>query len=307
MTTKDLAVGLDIGGTEIGVAVVAAGGRLLHRTAIATESERGFPDALSRVEAAVRQSIGAVGGEPNRLAGIGIGCAGPVDPSRGTINNLFSLAEWMGGDIVSPLRSVFGTSVWLENDADVAALGEWDAGDDPPQRGRLLMLTLGTGIGGGVVIDGEIYRGAGGEHPEIGHVVVADDGPECFCGRRGCLESLASGTAIGVMGRQSSIGDSRAVFAAAAEGHPEAQSIVDRATLAMANAGWTLLHTFLPERIVLSGGIAEQHFDLFAAAMREQIAPATLFPRDKVTILKATLGNDAGVIGGGMLAFSRVP
>ena len=86
------------------------------------------------------------------------------------------------------------------------------------------------------VIDGEIYRGAGGEHPEIGHIVVADDGPDCFCGRRGCLESLASGTAIGAMGRESSIGDSRAVFAAAAEGDPEARRIVGRATSAMANA-----------------------------------------------------------------------
>ena len=109
------------------------------------------------------------------------------------------------------------------------------------------------------------------------------------------------------MGRQSSIGDSRAVFAAAAAGHPEACRIVDRATSAMANAAWTLLHTFMPERIMLSGGIAEHHFDLFAAAMRAHIAPAKLFPRDEIAIVKATLGNDAGVVGGGMLAFGRTP
>jgi glucokinase len=306
-SAPDHAIGLDIGGTEIGIALVRADGSILARTAIPTESDRGLPHSLVRIVAIVREMCD---GNDGALVGIGIGCAGPVSPERGTVDNLFSLAAWKGCDIVTPLREALGVPVRLENDADVAAYGEWHAVAGAGAglgaglgagRRRLLMLTLGTGIGGGVVIDGEIYRGAGGEHPEIGHVPVDAAGPPCFCGIRGCLEVLASGTAIGKLGAAQGIGDSRAVFAAAARGEAGARRIVDGATSAMAVAAWTLSHTFMAERIVLSGGIAEVHFALFADAMRRHLALATLIPRDEIAIVEAGLGNDAGVVGGAML------
>lgn len=297
---QEQAIGLDIGGTEIGIARVGADAVIRARATISTEAERGFEHSFPRIVATIREMCD---GREGGLAGIGIGCAGPVSPERGTVDNLFSLAAWQGCDIVTPLREAFGVPVRLENDADVAAFGEWHAGVAVGVRpeGRLLMLTLGTGIGGGVVIDGRIYRGAAGEHPEIGHVPIDPTGPSCFCGIRGCLEVLASGTAIGKFGAEAGIGDSRAVFAAAARRDSTARRIVDRATGAMAVAGWTLSHTFMAERIVLSGGMAQEHFDLFADAMRRQLATATLIPRAEIEIARATLGNQAGVVGAAML------
>jgi glucokinase len=292
------AIGIDIGGTEIGIALVGDDGAVRARSTIPTESNRGFPYSCARIENSIREMRDA---NPGGLAGIGIGCAGPVSPKRGTVDNMFSLAAWKGTDIVSPLREAFDVPVRLENDADAAAFGEWHAGAGGSDGRRLLMLTLGTGIGGGVVVEGSIYRGACGEHPEIGHVFVDPEGPLCFCGIRGCLEIMSSGTAIGRLGEAQEIGDSRAVFAAAAKGDPKAQRIVDGATNAMAVAAWTLSHTFMAERIMLSGGIAEEHFDLFARPMRQHLAPATLIPRGGIEIVKASLGNDAGVVGAAML------
>ncbi len=164
------------------------------------------------------------------------------------------------------------------------------------------MVTLGTGIGGAALVSGQIYRGVNGEHPELGHIPVLPDGPECYCGTRGCWESLASGPAIAAAGKPLGFKDSRAVFAAA-PGDANAAAIVRRAVNATATATWALLHTCLPERIVLGGGIGEEHFDHFAGAMRQQIARATQVPKTGIEIVKARLGNEAGVIGAACLAF----
>jgi glucokinase len=151
------------------------------------------------------------------------------------------------------------------------------------------------------LIDGQIHRGVNGEHPEAGHVPVTPDGPECYCGTRGCWESLASGTAIAAAGQAFGFKDSRAVFAASAR-DANARAIIERAVNATVTAAWALLHTSLPQRIILGGGIGEEHFETFAAPMRVQIARATQIPKDRIEIVKAQLGNDAGVIGAACLA-----
>ena len=130
------------------------------------------------------------------------------------------------------------------------------------------------------------------------------DGPECYCGTRGCWESVASGTAIASLGTASGFEDSRAVFAAQANDR-KAAAIIERATKATAIATWTLLHTFLPHRIILGGGIGEAHFDVFAPLIREQIARATQIPKRRVEVVKAELGQDAGVIGAAALGFQK--
>jgi glucokinase len=160
-------------------------------------------------------------------------------------------------------------------------------------------------VGGAAIVRGEIYRGAGGEHPELGHVPVDPNGPQCYCGIRGCLESLASGTAIGEVGAAAGFPDSPAVFEAAAMDEGAAQEIVKRAVNAAATAAWTFCHTFLPQRLVLGGGIMDEHFDLFAGAINEQLATATQFTRSGVSVVRAVLGNDAGLVGAASLAFQR--
>jgi glucokinase len=168
------------------------------------------------------------------------------------------------------------------------------------------MLTFGTGIGGGAIVQDEIYRGVGGAHPELGHVPASADGPECYCGIRGCLESIASGTAIASAGKDAGFSDAREVFAAAANGHPRAAAVLAEAKRAAVSGAWTICHTLLPERLVLGGGIMEEHFAEFAAAIENQFRKATQFPGRAVSVAKAALGNEAGIVGAAALALRNV-
>ena len=297
------AIGVDIGGTKTIVAAVDGAGNVQTRVAFETRSARGFASGLAELTESIRVVSRESAGAGAEFCGIGIGCAGPVNPLRGTIHNPYTLPGWDGADIVTPLREAFQIPVRLENDADAAAVGEFHFGAG---RGAspLVMVTLGTGVGGAILLNGQIYRGVNGEHPELGHVPVLPDGPGCYCGTHGCWESLASGSAISAAGKDFGFADSRAVFSAAPE-DARAAAILQRAVSASVTATWTLLHTALPQRIILGGGIGEEHFDIFATAMREQISRATQIPKHSVGIVKARLGNDAGVIGAACLAFQN--
>jgi glucokinase len=289
-------VGIDIGGTKIAVATVNGTGGIVREVTIPTEPERGFASGLSRITEAVAQVIEASGWNARDLQGLGIGCAGPVDAQRGTIKNPHTLPGWMGGDIVSPLRERFGCPVLLENDADMALLGECQAGAgrgfDP-----VVMLTFGTGIGGAALVRGAILRGVEGEHPELGHVPVDPRGPRCYCGRSGCFESLASGSALAATAAAHGFKDGRQLLVRAEQGDVIAHGLREVALQATAAAAFTILHTLLPERLVLGGGMMDDHYDVFAGAVREAIARATLIPPDRVSVARAELGNRAGLVG----------
>ena len=290
-------------GTKLAVAAVDASGAVSARTVIATEAELGFERAVGRMVEAIRQVLAQAGWSRSDLCGVGIGCTGPVSAERGTINNPYTLPTWIDCDIVSRLRDHFGKPVYLENDADAAALGECFAGSARGFR-QVVMLTLGTGVGGGIVIDGRVYRGTRGEHPELGHLPIDPGGPACYCGANGCLESLASGTAIAGAGRAAGYSDSREVFAGAALGQSAAVAIVERARGALAVATWIILHTFMPQRIVLGGGVMDEHYDLFAPAVAARIARATMVPVGGTSVAKAGLSNDAGIVGAASLALA---
>lgn len=274
------AIGIDIGGTKIAVATVSGTGDIVGEAAIPTESERGFASGVARITETISLVLERSGWDARELQGIGIGCAGPVDPVRGTIHNPYTLPGWMNGDIVTPLRDAFGCPVVLENDADMALLGECRAGAgrgfDP-----VVMLTFGTGIGGAALVGGRVLRGAAGEHPELGHVPVDPRGPRCYCGTSGCFESLASGSAL-----------------SARNDLPEALSAVGTAT-------WTIVHALLPERIILGGGVMDGHYDAFAAAAEGAIARAGLVPAGRVTVARARLGNRAGLAGAASAVVNR--
>ena len=211
---------------------------------------------------------------------------------------------WTGGNIVEALGERFSCSVILENDADMALLGECRAGAgrgfDP-----VVMLTFGTGIGGAALFSGRILRGLGGEHPELGHVPVDATGPACYCGTRGCFETLASGSALDAVARAQGWGDARALLARAAGGDPAAEIARGRALLATATAAWTIAHTLLPERIILGGGVMDEHYEPFAAAVSETLSRATLVPAGRIGVAKAELGNRAGLVGAASAVTSR--
>ncbi len=293
---RDRAVGIDIGGTKIAVATVSAAEGIVREATIPTEPERGLASGVSRIVDTVRRLLDQSGWSAREAQGIGIGCAGPVDRVRGTILNPHTLPGWQDGDIVTPLREAFGRPVRLENDADMALLGECHAGAgrgfDP-----VVMLTFGTGIGGAALVGGQLLRGAAGEHPEIGHVPVDPRGPRCYCGENGCFESLASGTALAAAAAAHGLGDARELFARAREHEPAAEGILRDALSAMTRATWTIAHTLLPERLILGGGLMEEHYDAFAAAAEDAIARAVLTPRKRLSVARASLGNRAGVLG----------
>lgn len=290
------AVGIDVGGTKITVATVSDADGIVHAETIPTDSERGIASGASRIADAIRRLLDRSGWTARELRGIGIGCAGPVDRVRGMILNPHTLPGWTDGDIVTPLRDAFGRPVRLENDADMALLGECHAGAgrgfDP-----VVMLTFGTGIGGAALVRGQLLRGAAGEHPEMGHVPVDPRGPRCYCGESGCLESLASGSALAAAAAAHGLGDARRLFARAREHDPAAEGILRGAVSAVASATWTIAHALLPERLILGGGLMDEHYDTFAAAARDAVARAVLVPRERISLARASLGNRAGVLG----------
>jgi glucokinase len=254
----------------------------------------------------VTRVLADTGWTARELDGVGIGCAGPVDPVRGTIHNPHTLPGWMDADVVSPLREALGCPVVLENDADMALLGECRTGAgrglDP-----VVMLTFGTGIGGAAVLRGALLRGLAGEHPELGHVPVDPAGPRCYCGTRGCFESLASGTALTEAAHALGLSGGAELLERARAGDAAAQSVRATALAATSAATWTILHTLLPERIVLGGGMMDAHYDIFAEAVREAIGRATLVPVARISVARAELGGRAGVVGaaGAVMAAPR--
>ncbi len=299
-----VAIGIDIGGTKTALGIVDRSGSILARRRFATETAKGFDRSVRRLCAQIGELFEEAGCPLQRLAGIGVGSTGPLDPVRGTIDNPYTLPTWEGCDIVTPLSEAFGVPTVLENDADAAAYGESVSGAGRGRK-RVAMLTLGTGVGGGVILDGEIYRGLNGAHPELGHMTVSFGTTACYCGRDGCLESVASGTAIGAAGEAAGLGDSMQVFLELEKGNQEARTIVDAASRALADAAWTLLHTFAPEVLILGGGIASEHFDLFSDAIGRRLEPATQMPSAAMSVLPARLGNDAGIVGAGTWALKR--
>ncbi|MEN9403711.1 MAG: Glucokinase [Verrucomicrobiota bacterium] len=290
------ALGIDIGGTKIALGVVAYDGRILAQTVIPTDARQGFDSAVQRMRDAARAALGECGVPPAALAGVGVGCTGPVNPRTGVIDNPHTLPGWEGRNLISALSNEMDLPVWLENDADAAALGEYHYGAGEGAD-RMVMLTFGTGVGGAILLGGQIYRGAAGEHPELGHLPVLPDGPVCYCGRNGCVESLASGPALTDAGRALGFADAAGVFAAAASGDARAAQVLADARQATDAAIWGVLHSFLPGRIVLGGGLVEAQPDFFLDAARATVDRARLLGAGTVTVAPASRGNLAGVVG----------
>lgn len=281
---------VDIGGTKIAVGMVDDSGRLLAQLENPTDPQRGPDYALALVCEMLRQTASQVEGQ---LQGIGIGCTGPVDPLSGTLMRNEFLPGWEGMNLTEALSHSFGVSAAMENDADAAALGEsaWGAG-----RGakRFMYVTVSTGIGGGLVIDGQPYRGVDGAHPEIGHHVIDPSGPACFCGAHGCWESLASGPALARRGNWESAQD---VCTAAERGEPQALEAVEREGYYLGLGLANLVTLFTPDKIALGGGVMRSRH-LFWDAIQNTIRQnCGLVPYEKTELVPAALGPDTGLVG----------
>ncbi len=296
--------GIDIGGTKITVGIVNEAGAILVRADASISVEDGPKRALADIVEILNRQVQQTG---IVLAGIGIGCTGPADPITGELGDVNTLPGWVGWNPVADLSNVFGVSAALENDADAAALGEarWGVG-----RGKssLIGITVGTGIGAGIILNGEVYRGADGSHPEIGHHIVEPSGPLCTCGAYGCWESLASGPALEQWYTEHNLDEVRSgkdICDLARSGNAGAQSAVNRMAKYLGLGISNVVSMFMPEVIALSGGVM-QNSDLFLDRIRAVVLKnSRLVPAARCEIVVSSLGSDAGLIGAAQVWRSR--
>lgn len=295
---------IDIGGTKIAVGIVNENGRILRSMECPTDAKAGFSNAIARMSSMLRQTAREAGEE---ITGIGIGSTGPVDPETGLIGNVEYLPGWQGENLLTALAHEFDVRVAIENDADAAALGEafWGAG-----RGKrhVLYVTISTGIGAGIIIDGKLYRGVNGSHPELGHHVIDADGPLCYCGARGCWEKLASGTAIAEWYNEQSSSEpvtAKRIFELAAEGNALAVQSVDREAFYIGVGVANLATLFSPETIILGGsvmGSAAMLMDGIRKMIRQNCA---FVPHERIEVRVASLGPYTPLIGAARVWYHR--
>ena len=292
---------VDIGGTKIAVGIVDDSGRVLSRIESPTDSYRGYADGLSRIIGMLRTCAQVAEVE---IFGIGIGSTGTVYPMTGAFGDIDFMPEWKGFNAVEDLSREFKINVALENDADASALAEasWGAGKG---KSRLIYVTIGTGIGGGIILDGQLYRGAGMSHPEIGHHVVDPSGPPCSCGLSGCWESLATGPAMAVHFKKNAPADARypatvnakQICELAQKGDDLACRVVEREAYYLGLGIANLINLFVPDVIVLGGSVMMSSA-LFLDGIRKVIRQGCRFvPFEDTELALASLGGDANLIG----------
>lgn len=310
-------VGVDVGGTNIKIAAVSPSAKVLARGMIDTRPDDGPERAFRRVAAAVPSLVGR-----RSITAVGIGCAGLIDPS-GYLHASPNLKRWEDTPLARIGRRVFGVYTTADNDATCAAYGEYRAGGNRRCR-HLVFLTLGTGVGGGVVSDGRVIRGAGGYGGEVGHIAVTRDGPLCHCGTRGCLEAYAGAWAVvkrarellrerpgrylsrwvGVDGRTLT---PRLIMEAARRGDGVGRRVVREMGEALGVGIASLVNVFNPEVVVIGGGVSAS-FDLIAPYI-ERVVEQRAFSESAsmVRIESSHLGNDATAVGAAMIAKDSKP
>jgi glucokinase len=304
------AVGLDVGGTKAAGLLVAEDGRVMARHVAETPAED-----VEATMATLFDVIETLRKENDPVA-VGIGGAGMVDFEAGVMRFAPNLA-WRELPLRDMVSEQTGLPCVLDNDANAACWGEYRFGAGRGRR-HMLLVTVGTGIGGGIVADGALFRGAHGFAAEVGHVVVEPDGPLCGCGNRGCFEQVASGRALDRLGRAAASEHPDGVIArlagsddvtgrhvtdAAGRGDPIARQIIEEVGIRLGVGIAGLVNVLDPEVVVVGGGVADIGPPLLDPA-RAAFRDAVLAPdhRPEVPILPAALGNDAGAIGAAALA-----
>jgi glucokinase len=304
---SEYSIGVDLGGTNLRAAAIDAQGKMLDKIAGSTDLKAGrdvvIADMVQSIEA-LRARLGE-----HNLRGVGIGLPGFILIDKGIILGSNNMPEFDNYPVRDEIEKQLGAKVILENDANAAALGEkWmGAGRDVDD---LVLLTLGTGIGGGIIVNGRVLHGHLGMAGELGHLTVVPNGNPCGCGNRGCVEKHASATAIVAMARLIGLGHDKTrdltsedVYKLAVDGNERAKAIFRSMGEALGVALANLINIFNFPLYLLSGGPLPA-WDYFAPAMMEEVARRSFTYRNAPTrIERATLGNEAGLFGAAYLPF----
>jgi len=304
------AIGIDLGGTSIKAAAVDEKGRLIFRLRVPTLAKQGMRAVLDQLVTLINELSQKVQVGP--LAGIGIGVPGTVDKARGVVVLAPNL-NWRAVPLQDLLAEKYSLQVVMENDTQAAAIGEqWTGGGKGVQH--MLMVTIGTGIGSGLILNGRLHRGYTGRGPELGHTKLpADLGFGCGCGSSGCLETLSSGSAmvrtlaeIWPKTDEESLYkmNFRGVIQRAVTGDPRAEKVIENAMASLAAAIANVSLVLDLELVLVGGGVAEAD-EYLISPLRKKVSEA-MFPYPPPRVMKGTLGNWAGVVGVARLAFFNV-
>ena len=309
---------LDIGGTKLAAGVVDECGRVHSFLVTRSRPERGPDVELARLFDLGRRAVADSGVEWVEIAGVGIGCGGPLDASRGVLVSPLHLPGWHDVPVTSMAEAAFERRAFLENDATAAAAGEHRYGAGRCAR-NMVYLTISTGVGGGVVIDGRLYRGAG-NGAELGHVTVDWHGRPCRgCGRLGCLEAYVSGTSIAERALEAIAVSANGSSSLAALDSPTAADVAAaaRADDSLARTVWddtvdalacgliTIVNVFEPELVVVGGGVSRAG-DQLLGPVREQVRAKAMEPAARsVEIVQSALGEQVGVVGAAAVVYER--
>jgi glucokinase len=312
----------DLGGTKFAFGVVAENGEVLGSDKIETLAKQGPEQAIQRVNLAAQTLLQKLNIKPEELIGIGIASPGPLDISKGCVDGSPNLPGWTGYSIEQGLSSFFNLPARIDNDANAAALGEYKFGAGKNKK-NMVYITVSTGLGGGVIVDGRLMRGANGNAAELGHLTLNINGPACPCGANGCFEMYASGTAIARRTREAiqagapsqilSLAGSlekittHHILAALQKEDELAKKIWNETTEYLGRGLAVVINTFNPELIVVGGGVTAAGELLFNPVREKALRYA--FPRLAAvcSIVPAGLGSNVGVVGAAACAFEATP
>lgn len=305
-------IGIDLGGTKISGAVANFKGDMISQYTIPTKAEEGKEAVLQRIITVVEKVIEESNVDKEKIVSIGIGSPGPLDAKKGMIITTPNL-PFENFNIVQPLVDKFNIPTYLDNDANAAAIGEYAFGAGKGTD-NMVFITVSTGIGGGAILNGKIYRGNTCNALEIGHMTLEKDGPRCNCGNYGCAEALASGTAIAKAAREqveNGINTSLSnyekitayeVFREAEKGDTVAQNVLNKALNYLGICVANIITSFDPEIVIIGGGVSKGGnivFEKVNEVVKERCFKAMW---ESTKIVPAALGTDAGVKGAVALA-----
>lgn len=312
----------DLGGTKFAFGVVAENGEVIGSDKIETLAKQGPQQAIQRVNLAAQSLLQKLNIKSEELIGIGIASPGPLDISKGCVDGSPNLPGWTGYSIEQGLSSFFNLPARIDNDANAAALGEYKFGAGKNKK-NMVYLTVSTGIGGGVIVDGRLMRGANGNAAELGHLTLNINGPACPCGANGCFEMYASGTAIARRTREAIQAGASSqilnlagsleeitthhILAALQKDDALAQKIWNETTEYLGRGLAVVINTINPELIVVGGGVTAAGELLFKPVREKALRYA--FPRLAAvcSIVPAGLGSNVGVVGAAACAFESTP
>ena len=312
---------IDLGGTKIFTAIITSKGQVIARKRRLTLADEGPGVVIKRIFSVIDHLLSQRKLNSSQLYAISIGAAGAIDFERGLVTSSPHLPGWHDVPLRDIVKEKYKVNTFLINDASAAALGEHHFGAGQGVN-NLILLTVGTGIGGGIIIDGRLYCGANGSAGEIGHTTIDVNGTRCSCGNSGCLETFVSGTAVAEeaikrirQGERSALTEivggkienitAEKVSAAAQDGDSLASEVILKAATYLGIGLANLVNIFNPEMIIIGGGIAKMGDPLLNPARQAVRERAFQLAAQAVQVVPAQLGDDAGVLGAAVFAFQQ--